>query len=110
VVEIAVKLGDQLHHRASTPHLNRFLEQVQDSHPAPLAGGRPLRLYYMAQVGTSPPTFTITCNRPEAVPDAYRRYLNNQLRETFDLKVPIRLYFRPRPGQAKRAARKRVPR
>ncbi|HYV48074.1 MAG TPA: GTP-binding protein, partial [Myxococcaceae bacterium] len=110
VVEIAVKLGDQLRHRASTPHLNRLLEQVQDSHPAPLVGGRPLRLYYMAQVGTSPPTFTITCNRPEAVPEAYKRYLNNQLRQTFDLKVPIRLHFRPRPGQAKRAARKRVPR
>jgi GTPase len=110
VVEVAVKLGDQLRFRAPTPHLNRLLEQVQDSHPAPLAGGRPLRLYYMAQVGASPPTFAITCNRPEAVPDAYRRYLNNQLRQTFDLKVPIRLYFRPRPGQAKRAARKRVPR
>ncbi len=110
VVELAVQLGDQLRFRASTPHLNRLLEQVQDAHPAPLAGGRPLRLYYMAQVGTSPPTFTINCNRPEAVPDAYKRYLNNQLRQTFDLKVPIRLYFRPRPGQAKRASRKRVPR
>src|SRR6185295_3783757 len=110
VVEVALQLGDQLRHRASTPHLNRLLEQVQDAHPAPIAGGRPLRLYYIAQVGTSPPTFTVTCNRPEAVPDAYRRYLNNQLRQTFDLKVPIRLHFRPRPGQAKRAARKRVPR
>jgi len=110
VVEVALQLGDQLRHRASTPHLNRLLEQVQDAHPAPIAGGRPLRLYYMAQVGTSPPTFTITCNRPEAVPEAYKRYLNNQLRQTFDLKVPIRLHFRPRPGQAKRAARKRVPR
>lgn len=110
VVELGVKLGDQLRYRASTPHLNKLLTQVQDAHPAPIVGGRPLRLYYMAQVGTSPPTFTITCNRPEAVPDAYKRYLNNQLRQTFDLKVPIRLYFRPRPGQAKRAARKRVPR
>ena len=110
VVEVALQLGDQLRHRASTPHLNRLLEQVQDAHPAPIAGGRPLRLYYIAQVGTSPPTFTITCNRPEAVPEAYKRYLNNQLRQTFDLKVPIRLHFRPRPGQAKRAARKRVPR
>lgn len=108
VVEVATQLGDQLRFRAPTPHLNRLLAQVQDAHPAPIAGGRPLRLYYMAQVGTSPPTFTITCNRPEAVPDAYKRYLNNQLRQTFDLKVPLRLYFRPRPGQAKRAARKRV--
>ncbi|HVE86556.1 MAG TPA: ribosome biogenesis GTPase Der, partial [Myxococcales bacterium] len=110
VLEVAVKLSDQLRYRAPTPLLNRLLEQVQDAHPAPLAGGRPIRLYYMAQVGASPPTFAITCNRPESVPDAYKRYLNNQVRETFDLKVPIRLYFRPRPGQAKRASRKRVPR
>jgi len=110
VVEVALQLGDQLRYRASTPHLNRLLGQVQDAHPAPIAGGRPLRLYYMAQVGTSPPTFAITCNKPEAVPEAYKRYLNNQLRQTFDLKVPIRLLFRPRPGHAKRTARKRVPR
>lgn len=110
VLELAVQLHDQFRYRTPTPLLNRLLEQVQDSHPAPLAGGRPIRLYYMAQVSTAPPTFTVTCNRPEAVPDAYKRYLNNQLRQTFDLKVPIRLYFRPRPGQAKRAARKRVPR
>jgi len=110
VVELATQLGDQLRFRAPTPHLNRLLAQVQDAHPAPIAGGRPLRLYYIAQVGTSPPTFSITCNKPEAVPEAYKRYLNNQLRQTFDLKVPIRLLFRPRPGHAKRAARKRVPR
>jgi len=108
VLELGVELGDQLRYRAPTPHLNRLLEQVQDAHPAPLAGGRPLRLYYMAQVGAAPPTFAITCSRPEAVPEAYRRYLGNQIRETFDLKVPIRLRFRPRPGQAKRAARKRA--
>lgn len=106
VLEIGALLYDQLQYRVPTPQLNRLLESIQESHPSPLApGGRSIRLYYMAQVGTSPPAFTITSNRPEAVPDAYRRYLNNQLRETFDLRVPLRLFFRPRPGSAKRAAR-----
>ena len=66
-----------------------------------------LRLYYIAQVTTAPPTFAITCNRPEGVPESYKRFLINQLRLTFDLKVPLHLNFRGRPGQAKRAARKR---
>lgn len=106
VLELAVQLFEQFHFRAPTPHLNRLLAHIVDSHPAPLAHGKPLRLYYIAQVGTAPPTFAMTCNRPEMVPDSYKRYIVNQLRETFDLRVPIRLLFRERPGKAKRAARK----
>ncbi|HYO65589.1 MAG TPA: ribosome biogenesis GTPase Der [Archangium sp.] len=107
VLELAVELAVQFRYRAPTPQLNRLLEHMADNHPAPIVGRGPLRLYYMAQVGTAPPTFAITCNRPDGVPDMYKRYITNQLRATFDLRVPIRLLFRDRPGQAKRAARKR---
>jgi GTP-binding protein len=107
VLELAVELAVQFRYRAPTPQLNRLLEHMADNHPAPIVGRGPLRLYYMAQVGTAPPTFAITCNRPDGVPDMYKRYITNQLRGTFDLRVPIRLLFRERPGQAKRAARKR---
>ena len=41
------------------------------------------------------------------VPEAYKRYLSNQLRETFGLRVPLQLFFREKPGRAKRVARKR---
>ncbi len=77
-----------------------------DNNPAPIVHGKPLRLYYIAQVGTAPPTFALTCNYPEGVPDMYKRYITNQLRKTFDLRVPVRLLFRERPGKAKREARK----
>ncbi|WNG27008.1 ribosome biogenesis GTPase Der [Cystobacter fuscus] len=107
VLELAVELADQFRYRSPTPQLNRLLKHIEESHPAPIVGRGPLRVYYMAQVGTAPPTFAITCNRPEGVPDMYRRYITNQLRKTFDLRVPIRLLFRERPGQEKRAARKR---
>ena len=106
VLDLAILLRDQLGFRAPTPQLNRLLQSVQDSHPAPVARGRPIRLYYMAQVSTEPPTFVLTCNQPEMVPADYKRYLVNQIRNTFDLRVPIRLLFRERPGAAKRAARK----
>ncbi|HYO54171.1 ribosome biogenesis GTPase Der [Archangium sp.] len=107
VLELAVELAEQFRYRAPTPQLNRLLEHIADNHPAPIVGRGPLRVYYMAQVGTAPPTFALTCNRPDGVPDMYKRYITNQLRSTFDLRVPIRLLFRERPGQAKRAARKR---
>ncbi|MET0404503.1 MAG: ribosome biogenesis GTPase Der, partial [Cystobacter sp.] len=107
VLELAVELADQFRYRSPTPQLNRLLKHIEENHPAPIVGRGPLRVYYMAQVGTAPPTFAITCNRPDGVPDMYRRYITNQLRKTFDLRVPIRLLFRERPGQEKRAARKR---
>lgn len=108
VVDLAIELADQFRYRAPTPQLNRLLEHMVDSNPSPIIGGRQLRLYYIAQVGTAPPTFALTSNNPEKVPDMYRRYITNQIRKTFDLRVPIRLLFRDRPGQAKRAARKKV--
>ena len=107
VLELAAMLHKQFHYRASTPMLNRLLEHMVDSNPAPIARGKPLRLYYMAQVSVAPPAFAITCNAPKEVPDSYKRYITNRIRETFGLRVPITLYFRDRPGQAKRAARKR---
>ncbi|NVJ01581.1 ribosome biogenesis GTPase Der [Myxococcus sp. AM009] len=107
VVDVATELADQFRFRAPTPQLNRLLEHMVDNHPAPIVRGKPLRMYYIAQVAAAPPTFTITVNHPDGVPDMYRRYITNQLRKTFDLRVPIRLIFKGRPGQAKREARKR---
>jgi GTP-binding protein len=107
VLELAKELHQQFHFRAPTPQLNKWLAHVVDAHPAPIVGGKPLRLYYIAQVGSAPPAFALTCNRPQDVPDHYKRYLVNQLREAFGLKVPVWVRFKERPGQAKRQARKR---
>ncbi len=107
VLKLAAELREQRRFRAPTPQLNRLLQKVTDAHPPPLAAGRPLRLYYAAQVGTEPPTFAFTCNYPGQIPEQYRRYLSNQVRRAFGLRVPIRLVFRERPGRAKRASRTR---
>jgi GTP-binding protein len=107
VLDIAIELAEQFRYRAPTPQLNRLLEHMVDNNPAPIFAGRPLRLYYIAQVGVAPPTFAVTCNHPEGIPEMYKRYITNQLRKTFDLRVPLRLLFKERPGKAKREARKR---
>jgi len=107
VLDLAAGLQDSFRMRVPTPALNKLLGQLVDAHPAPIVDGRPLRLYYIAQVGTAPPAFAITTNRPEKVPEAYKRYVSNQLREAFGLRVPLQLFFREKPGKAKRLARRR---
>ena len=82
--------------RISTGKLNRWLDGMMASHPPPLAqGARPVRLKYMTQVKSRPPTFVIFATRKEKLPESYRRYLVHGIREAFDLPaVPIRLNIR----------------
>ena len=81
--------------RVSTAGLNRWLLAVTERHPPPAVSGRRIKLKYLTQSRTRPPTFYLSVSRPEALPDAYKRYLINGLRETFGLAgVPIRLMLR----------------
>jgi GTP-binding protein len=81
--------------RIPTPQLNRWLEEAQSRNPPPLVAGRRLRLRYMTQANIRPPTFALFASKPGDLPDSYRRYLTNQLRESFDLPgVPIRMMLR----------------
>jgi GTP-binding protein len=107
ILDVALELAEQQYFRAPTPRLNRLLEHVTSEHPLPVTKGRQLKLYYVAQVGSAPPAFAFLCNAPQHVPARYARYVSNCLREAFGLKVPIRLYWRERPGQKRREERAR---
>lgn len=77
--------------RVGTGELNRFLEAALATHAPPLIEGRRLKIRYMTQAKSRPPTFVMSCNLPE-IPDHYARYLVNGMRERFGLHgVPIRL-------------------
>jgi GTPase len=81
--------------RLPTPVLNRWLAAIQQHHPPPLVGARRLKLRYMTQANTRPPTFALFASKPSELPDSYRRYLINALRQDFDLPgTPIRLMLR----------------
>jgi GTP-binding protein len=81
--------------RMPTNALNRWLEEALAAHPPPAVAGRRVKLNYITQPKTRPPSFVLFCTRADAVGDAYRRYLVNALREAFDLPgVPIRLTLR----------------
>jgi GTP-binding protein len=101
VLDHALKLVEQYRARFPTPQLNELLEAIQLEHPAPLAKGHPVKLYYVAQVAYAPPTFVIQANRPEAIGEPYRRFVENRFREVFGLEVPMRLVFRERKRRSR---------
>jgi len=81
--------------RVSTGTLNRFLEEALARHAPPAIHGRRVRIRYMTQPKSRPPTFALFGNQLKALPDAYLRYLTNSLRDTFKLEgAPIRLLLR----------------
>jgi GTP-binding protein len=81
--------------RVPTAALNRWLARIQEHHPPPLAAGRRLRLRYITQVNTRPPSFALFASQPGELPESYRRYLVNALREDLALPgTPIRLMLR----------------
>lgn len=93
--------------RVPTARLNRFLEEAVWRHPPPAVAGRRIRIKYITQIKSRPPTFVASCTRPQAVPAAYTRYLVNAMREAFDLTAtPIRLLLRkgdnPYSGRARK--------
>jgi GTP-binding protein len=92
--------------RIPTSALNRWFEHATESHPPPAVSGRRLRLNYITQAKTRPPSFVLFCTRADALPEAYKRYLTNSLREAFEMPgTPLRLTLRekanPFEGRAK---------
>ncbi len=94
--------------RISTAKLNQWLGEMTAAHPPPAPSGRRIKLRYMTQAKTRPPTFVAFCSRPEELPDSYKRFLVNGLRRDFGMEgTPIRLNWRKgeNPYEGKRKKR-----
>ncbi len=95
LMKTVFKTYDRWNRRISTGELNRWFAELLEHHQPPAVAGRRIRLRYITQVSARPPTFVCFCSRPEALPESYKRYLMNGLRETFDLEgIPVRLHLR----------------
>jgi GTPase len=94
----AVALADRRAERIPTPELNRFLADVVVSTPPPARrGGRRLRLYYIAQIETSPPRFAVQVNDRRLISREWAFHLENRLRDAYGLDgVPLIIDFVPR--------------
>jgi len=98
LMDAVVDIYNTWNRRVPTARLNRWLAEATEKHPSPAVhGGRRIRLRYMTQARTRPPTFAVFTQRADELPDSYVRYLVNGLREAFDLYgVPIRFALRKR--------------
>jgi GTP-binding protein len=81
--------------RVSTGQLNRWFEDAVEKNPPPAVSGRRIKLRYITQIGSRPPSFVVFGSRLEALPESYRRYLMNGMRRELGFgAVPIRLALR----------------
>ncbi len=83
------------HSRLPTGKLNRWLSSMESHHPPPLVSNRPNKLKYIAQIKSRPPTFALWCSKPDELPETYKRYIINGIKEDFGIEaVPIRIHAR----------------
>lgn len=96
LLSAVIKVYERWNVRIPTAPLNQWFRDVQEANPAPLGKNkRRIKLKYITQAKTRPPSFYIFSSNPEGLPDSYLRYLTNQLRETFGLRgIPIRITVR----------------
>ena len=104
VLKVAFELREAWTKRIPTGELNRWFEQAIDANPPPAPKGKRIKLRYITQVKSRPPSFVVFGNRLEELPESYRRYLLNAMRRDLDLgPVPLRLDFRGRSNPFDRA-------
>lgn len=96
LLSAVIKVYERWNVRIPTAPLNKWFHDVQEQNPAPLGKNkRRIKLKYITQAKTRPPSFYIFSSNPEGLPDSYLRYLTNQLRETFNLRgIPLRISVR----------------
>ena len=95
IFEVSAGVFKQWNRRLQTSALNNWFVRVLQEHPPPLASGRRIKLQYISQVKSRPPTFVIFCNNPDGLPSSYSRYLKSKLRENFGFEgVPLRINLR----------------
>lgn len=95
LMKAVFKVEKAWNRRLPTAELNRWLQFKVDNHPAPIVAGKRIRPKYITQIKSRPPTFMVFATKAGEVPDSYKRYLINGLREDFDMPgIPIRLNFK----------------
>jgi len=91
----AFEIRENWSRRVSTGELNRWFERAVDANPPPAPGGKRIKLRYITQVKSRPPSFVIFGTRVDQLPESYRRYLLNSMRRDLGLgAVPLRLTMR----------------
>ncbi len=94
-LEMAMHVNERRNFRIPTHELNEVVREIIEAYPPPAFKGKYVKINYVTQLPTHAPAFAFFCNLPQYIKEAYKRYLENKLRERFDFcGVPIQLFFR----------------
>lgn len=94
-METALKVYENRQQKIPTSKLNEVMQKAMESYHAPVVRGHAVKIKFVTQLPTIVPSFAFFCNYPLDIKTPYKNYLENQLRENFDLKgVPVRIFFR----------------
>ncbi|MCC6701884.1 MAG: ribosome biogenesis GTPase Der [Fluviicola sp.] len=94
-LEKAMEVYEHRTMKISTSELNDVLLPIVDSNPPPSVKGKYVKIKYIQQLPTHAPAFAFFCNLPQYIPDSYKRFLENRLRQLYNFEgVPVRIYFR----------------
>ena len=95
LLKVAFETRDAWSKRVPTGELNRWFERALEANPPPAPGGKRIKLRYVTQIKSRPPSFVIFGTRVDQLPESYRRYLVNSIRRDLGFgAVPVRLTFR----------------
>jgi len=94
-IETAMEVFENRIRKIQTSKLNELMLGIIEATPPPSTKGKYIKIKYVQQLPTHAPSFAFFCNLPQYIPDSYKRFLENRLREEFFFTgVPIRIYFR----------------
>jgi GTP-binding protein len=94
-LELTMKVFENRTKKIPTSKLNEVMLEIIQQTPPPSVKGKYVRIKFVQQLPTHAPSFAFFCNLPQYVPDSYKRFLENRLRERFDFcGVPIKIFFR----------------
>ncbi len=100
VLDLILTVAEERERRVTTAEVNRVLQELVASNQPPQRGRQEVKLLYGSQVATAPPTFAIVTNRPDAIPESYRRYLEHGFRAAWGFTgAPLRIRFRRKRGK-----------
>jgi GTP-binding protein len=94
-IEKALAIYENMQTRIPTSQLNEVFQPILEKNPPPSYKGKYIKIKYLMQLPTHKPAFAFFCNLPQYVKDPYKRFLENKLRENFDLEgIPVKIFFR----------------